>query len=193
MSRALVLSNGELCVALDEAARVRDVYYPHVGLEDHTRGHYVHRVGVWVGGRMSYLGDDPVWQITVSSAEDSLEGRTTAKHPELDIELTLTDIVYNEKPIFLRRITVRNAGPAREIKLYLAHQFEIGKTHGGETAYFDPNEHTIIHYKGPRVFSIGATLDGTPFDDYATGRQGYQGKEGTHRDADDGALSRNPI
>ena len=135
MSRSLVLSNGQLCVTLDAYARVRDMYYPHVGQEDHVRGHYIHRVGVWVEGRLSWLGEDPEWQIAVSSAEDSLEGMTLAKHALLEVELVFTDIVYNERPIFLRRIVVKNlANRERDIKLYMAHQFEIYKAHGGDTA-----------------------------------------------------------
>ncbi|MBV9159830.1 MAG: glycoside hydrolase family 15 protein, partial [Candidatus Kaiserbacteria bacterium] len=60
-------------------------------------------------------------------------------------------------------------------------------------AYFDPLSHSVIHYKGRRVFLMSGTLDGVPFEDYATGRANFQGKEGSHRDADDGILSKNPI
>ena len=38
MARSIVLSNGELCVALDKFAEVRVIFYPHVGLEDLVRG-----------------------------------------------------------------------------------------------------------------------------------------------------------
>jgi GH15 family glucan-1,4-alpha-glucosidase len=194
MSRAIILSNGELALALDEFARVRDIYYPHVGLEDHARGHYMHRIGVFADGRMSWLGEDTAWQITVGCADDALESRIVAVHPDLKVELAFTDAVYNEQPIFLRRVTVINrSAEARGIKIFFAHQFEIGKTHGGETAYFDPSQHAIIHYKGRRVFLMSGTLDNVPFEDYATGRYGFQGKEGTHRDAEDGVLSKNPI
>lgn len=194
MSRSIVLGNGQLVVTLDESGRVRDIYYPHVGLEDHARGHYMHRIGVWVDGRLSWLGEDEGWQITVGCADDALESHVVARHTALRVEVTLVDTVYNEQPIFLRRVTVTNqADEARGIKLFFAHQFEIGKTHGGETAYFDPTQHAVIHYKGRRVFLIGGMLDNVPFDDYATGRQGFQGREGTHRDADDGKLSQNPI
>lgn len=194
MSRAIILSNGELAVALDEFARVRDIYYPHVGLEDHARGHYMHRIGVFADGRMSWLGEDTAWQVTVGCADDALESRIVAVHPGLKVELAFTDAVYNEQPLFLRRVIVTNrSDEARGIKLFFAHQFEIGKTHGGETAYFDPHQHAIIHYKGRRVFLISGTLDNVPFEDYATGRYGFQGKEGTHRDAEDGVLSKNPI
>ncbi|HWP61792.1 MAG TPA: glycoside hydrolase family 15 protein, partial [Candidatus Paceibacterota bacterium] len=110
------------------------------------------------------------------------------------MELAFNDIVYNERPVFVRRVTVKNtAMRTRDIKLYFAHQFEIYKAHGGDTAYFDPISHSIIHYKGQRVFLIGASLDGEPFSDYATGVANFAGHEGSHRDAEDGQLSKNPI
>lgn len=192
--RSLVLSNGTLAIALDERAQVRDIYYPHVGLEDHVRGHYVHRVGVWVEGRLSWLGEDPEWQIVVGCEADALASAIVARHDGLGVELRFKDIVYNEQPIFVRRVSVENRGAhAREIKLYFGHQFEIYKSHGSDTAYYDPETGGLIHYKGSRVFLIGATLDGVKFSDYATGRNNFQGKEGTHKDAEDGQLSKNPI
>ncbi len=194
MSRSIVLSNGELCVALDADGLVRDVYYPHVGLEDHVRGHYIHRIGVWVDGELSWLGEDKSWEIRVACEEKALASHIVAHHPRLQIELTFKDIIYNEQPVFLRRVIVDNISDrSREIKLYFAHQFEIYKSHGGDTAYFDPVSHSIIHYKGKRVFVIGASIDGDPFQDYATGIAHFQGHDGTHRDAEDGVLSKNPI
>jgi GH15 family glucan-1,4-alpha-glucosidase len=183
-----------LCVALDERGAVRDIYYPHVGLEDHVRGHYIHRVGVWVDGHLSWLSEDPEWQIEVSCESDVLASSIVARHAGLGVELIAKDLVYNERPVFIRRISVRNmAERNREIKVYFAHQFEIYKSHGSDTAYFDPATHSIIHYKGHRIFLLGASLDGVPFSDYATGRSNFQGKEGTHKDAEDGMLSKNPI
>ena len=194
MSRSIVLSNNELCVALDKFGEVRDLYYPHVGYEDHVRGHYLHRVGVWVDGQISWLSDDPAWEISIASEEEALASAIVARHPRLKIELAFKDVVYNEKPVFVRRVSITNGSDrSREIKLYFGHQFEIYKAHGGDTAFFDPISHSIIHYKGRRVFLISARLDGTPFNDFATGRTGFNNQEGTHRDADDGVLSQNPI
>lgn len=193
MSRSIVLSNGELCVALDDHGLVRDIYYPHVGLEDHVRGHYIHRIGVWVEGAFSWLGGEG-WRIVISCEEDALASVITAYHERLGIELRFTDIVYNERAVFLRRVTVKNLSDRRrEIKLYFGHQFEIYKSHGSDTAYYDPECHAIIHYKGRRVFLISAALDGEAFQDFATGLAGFQGHEGTHKDAEDGKLSLNPI
>ena len=194
MSRSIVLSNGELCVALDDKAAVRDIYYPHVGLEDHVRGHYIHRVGIWVDGEMSWLSHDKHWQIQVGCEEDALQSRIHALHPRLQISLEFADVVCHDRNVFLRRIRVRNdTGRGREIKLYVGHQFEIYKSHGGDTAYYDPESHSIVHYKGRRVFLMAGTIDGAPFQDYATGLANFAGHEGTHKDAEDGQLSKNPI
>lgn len=194
MARSIVLSNGELCIALDDRAQVRDIYYPHVGLEDHVRGHYIHRVGVWVDGAMSWMGEDSSWEISISCEEEALASRIVARNPRIEVELVFKDIVYNERAVFLRRVSVHNkAQRQREIKLYFAHQFEIYKSHGGDTAYYDPSSHSIIHYKGLRVFLINAALDGEPFGDYTAGKANFQGSEGSHRDADDGMLTKNPI
>ncbi|MEN9413379.1 MAG: hypothetical protein RLZZ342_466 [Candidatus Parcubacteria bacterium] len=192
--RSLILSNGELCVALDEVGRVRDIYYPHVGQEDHVRGHYMHRVGVWADGTLSWLGEDSRWEIQIGCEENALASSIVARHKQLRVELHFTDVVYNERPLFVRRVQVKNTtDSSRDIKLYFAHQFEIYKSHGGDTAYYDPLTRSLIHYKGRRVFLIGAEVDREPFQDYATGRTGFNGQEGTHRDADDGMLSKNPV
>ncbi|HEV3245328.1 MAG TPA: glycoside hydrolase family 15 protein [Candidatus Paceibacterota bacterium] len=192
MSRSIVLSNGQLAVALDSRGAVRDVYFPHVGQEDHVRGRYIHRVGVWVDGRLSWLSDD-AWQISVLCADEALQSAITARHEGLGVELTFTDMVYSDRPVFIRRVAVRNLGQKRAIKLYFGHEYEIYKSHGSDTAYFDPISHSVIHYKGRRVFLMNATLDDEPFQDFACGRMNFQGKEGTHKDAEDGQLSKNPI
>ena len=54
MPRDLPLSNGRLLVMFDREYRIRDIYYPHVGKENHGTGH-VFRFGVWVGGQFSWM------------------------------------------------------------------------------------------------------------------------------------------
>ncbi|HQT83009.1 MAG TPA: glycoside hydrolase family 15 protein, partial [Candidatus Paceibacterota bacterium] len=121
--RALILGNGSLLVTLDATGEVRDLYFPHAGLENHTGGDTRHRIGVYCDGALSWLSEDPRWEIQVSCEEDSLESRITAKNPAIEVELAFRDIVYNESSIFLRQITVTNrAARAREIKLYLGHK-----------------------------------------------------------------------
>src|SRR5262249_47413633 len=47
--------------------------------------------------------------------------------------------------------------------------------------------------KGRRVFLIGGLIDSEPFQDYVTGLANFAGHEGSHKDAEDGQLSKNPI
>lgn len=193
MPKALTLGNGNILVGIDHVAQVRDFYFPYVGLENHLGGTHVHRIGVYVDNTLHWLAD-PAWDVSVRSAEESLTGITHAENRSLGISLVISDTVYNERNIFLRRITIKNLrGSARVIKLYFAHEFEIAESERAHTAYYDPGTHSIIHYRGKRVFLISARLDGVAFDDYSTGVFGREGKEGTHRDAEDGELSKNPI
>lgn len=193
MSRSLILSNGSLAIALDEYAQVRDLYYPHAGLEDHVHGHYIHRVGVWTDGAFSWLSDGS-WKIALESEADALVSRIVASNERLQVELAFADVVYNEHDIFLRHVVVRNgADREREIRIYFAQQFEIYRSEGSDTAYYDPLSRSVIHYKGRRVFLVGASLEGEPFQEYAIGLAGVQGKEGAYKDAEDGALSKNAI
>ena len=181
-------------VALDQYAEVRDIYFPYVGLEDHLQGSLHHRVGVYIDSTLSWLSEDAAWEISVQSGDDSLSGHTIARHLGLRVELEIHDVVYNEKPIFVRRIHVRNMSDAgRTIKIYLGQQFEISQSSYASTGYFDPATQSIIHYRGRRAFLVNGMLDGQPFADYAVGLLGYGGHVGTHVDADDGELSKNAV
>lgn len=193
MPKSLVLGNGNMLVCIDKNAQVRDLYFPHVGLENHVGGHYTHRIGVWVDDRFSWLSD-PEWKINIESKDNALEGDTTAIHHDLGIKLRFSDIVYNEKNIFVRSVSVRNVAQARrKIKIFFGHEFEIYESHRGDTAYFDPMRNAIVHYNGKRVFLINARCENKPIDDYTTGIFHIYGKEGSYKDAENGALSKNAI
>ena len=47
MTRSLVLGNGHFLLNFDEHYWIRDVYFPHIGIENHSEG-YPFRLGVWV-------------------------------------------------------------------------------------------------------------------------------------------------
>jgi len=193
MPKALTLGNGNILVGIDHAGQVRDFYFPYVGLENHIGGNNVHRIGVYVDGTLAWLSDSS-WDVQVESVDESLSGRIHAENRSLGVSLLISDTVYNERNIFLRRIVIKNLrGTTRSIKLYFAQQFELSESSRAHTAYYDPGTHSIIHYRGKRVFLVNARLDGVAFDDYSTGVFHAEGKEGTHRDAEDGVLSKNPI
>ena len=55
MPRDLAISNGRLLVMFDREYRIRDLYFPHVGKENHGNGHPF-RFGVWVDDQFSWMG-----------------------------------------------------------------------------------------------------------------------------------------
>src|SRR3989344_220960 len=193
MAKSIVLGNSNIFVGFDMRGQVRDVYFPYVGLENHVAGHLLHRLGVFADSRIHWFSD-PAWRIRIECADDSLASVITAEHDALGLTLLFNDVVYNERNILIRKVRVLNKrSQEREIKLYFCQEFQIYESYRGDTAYFDPQSHTIIHYKGRRVFLLNAASHTGPFDDYSTGFFGFAGKEGTFKDAEDGALSKNPI
>lgn len=196
MARSVTLGNGNVLVGLDYKGQVRDFYYPQVGHSNHVSGasgNYVHRIGVFVDGVLSWL-DDPEWKVNVGCDSDTVIGEVHAVNDKLKVTISSTDAVHNELNIFLRSFVVGNeAEEAREIKLFLSQQFRISESRRGDTGYYDPRNGTVIHYKGHHKFLINATHEGKQFEDYNIGLFGIEGKDGTFHDAEDGVLERNPI
>lgn len=192
MARSLSFGNGTMLVCTDPLGRVRDIYFPYVGLENHAGGTHAHRIGVWVDNRFSWL-DDGSWTIDVRS-DAAYTGLTSARSNSLEIELYFTDALSHEKNIFLRKIKVHNrADRHREIRVFFNHQFELYHSEKGDTAFYDPATNTVIHYEGRRAFLANAWLDDHGMTDYTVGIFQIEGKEGTYKDAEDGYLSKNSI
>lgn len=196
MSRAVTIGNGNVLVGIDARGQVRDLYFPFVGEANHVSGasgNFVHRIGVFVDGRISWL-DDPAWRVTAGLEEDTCIGTFFAENMELGITLSSRDAVHNEQNVFLRHFTVHNhKKETRTIKLYLSQQFRILESRRGDTGFYDPRVKAIVHYKGDTTILVNAQAGGHPFQEFNIGLFGIEGKEGTYLDAVDGVLERNPI
>jgi len=193
MSRLFTHGNGKMLVCTDENAQVRDFYYPYVGHENHVSGRHLHRLGVFVDGEM-YWTNHPSWTKEVDCSHNEETCTFVATNDRIGVKILLDDVVYNEKNIFIREVTVHNLRDNdRDIKVFFSQQFEISETHRGDTAYFDPRCRSVIHYKGRRAFLINAQWGDKSFDDYTIGIFEIEGREGSHIDAEDGELQKNPI
>jgi oligosaccharide amylase len=196
MARAVTLGNGNLLVGLDGRGQVRDLYFPFVGEANHVSGasgNYVHRIGVYVDDRISWL-DDPSWRVTVGLEEDTCVGSLFAENQELGITLASRDVVHNEHNVFLRHFTIHNQrSETRTIKLFLSQQFRIYESRRGDTGFYDPRVNAIIHYKGDNTILVNAKSGKKSFQEYNIGLFGIEGREGTYLDAVDGVLEKNPI
>lgn len=196
MARSVTLGNGNILVGIDPHGLVRDIYFPYVGESNHVSGasgSFVHRIGVFVDGAISWVGDAG-WDVVSELDTEKLVGRLRAVHSGIGVALTATDVVHNEKNVFIRSFVVENThADAREIRLFFSQQFRISESRRGDTGFFDPRVNAIIHYKGHTAFLINALHEGVQFSDYNIGLFGIEGKEGTYYDAVDGVLERNPI
>jgi len=193
MPRALVIGNGKMTVCLDSFGFVRDVYFPHVGLENHVSGHK-HRIGIMVNGSFSWV-DDGSWEISLGYKPETMVGYLVCKNQTLQVSLVMEDIVYNESNVFLRQVDVYNHSEHHmDVKVFFHQVFHIQENRKRNTAFYDPTHNAVVHYKGRRVFIVnGRTQDGAGFDDFTVGAYEFEGKEGSFRDAEDGQLGKNGV
>lgn len=194
MGRPIILSNGQLAVGLNEQGLVHDFYYPYVGLENlNTSRNINHKIGVWIDGNFSWT-DDGTWTIDVNMYPDALVSDICMQNNTLGVELLISDFVDSEQNAFYRIIKVINHGEQREIRLFMHQMFQISRAGRADTALFVPDDNYILDYKGNCCLLIyGQHQDGRPFDQFAIGNFGIEGKEGTYRDAEDGELSGNAV
>ena len=191
MPRDIPVGNGNLLVCFDHDYAIRDLYYPHVGQENHMGGHRS-CCGVWVGGRFAWVG--PGWEIDLRYETDTLVTRVRLFRNSA-LRPPRSDTVDFHENIFLREITVENMlSYEREIRIFFVQDFSISGNSVGDTAAFDPETGGLVHYKGARYFLANAWVPGMDgLSQFAAGQKEGGGREGTWRDAEDGILSGNPI
>lgn len=192
MARPLVIGNGRLLIGFDEHLILRDLYYPRVGQVNQIVGRH-NQLGVWVDGLFAWLSEE-TWATRLGYRPASLVTESVAVHDGLDLVLTLRDGVHPRTDILLRQVTIRNLQDrARQVRLFATFDFDIDGSDIGDTAYWDPTQGTVCHYKRNRWFLISGQGPAGGIDQYATGRKRFQGAEGTWRDAEDGQLEGHPI
>ena len=197
MPRDLPIGNGSFLVNFDHTCQIRDIYWPHVGQENHTRGK-VCRLGVWVNGLFSWLGDDS-WQRKLAYGKDSLVTEVKLDNHDLGVRLLLRDGVDFHENLLIRQITVENTTDNDlDVRLFFCNDLSISGTTVGDSAYYEPQWQTLFHYKARRWFMIGLIRGETEnrqngLDQWAVGIKDTREHEGSWRDAEDGELSGNGV
>jgi oligosaccharide amylase len=193
MPRDIPVGNGCLLITFDQDYCLRDIYYPYVGKENHTDGHRF-RFGIWADGKFDWVKRES-WNVNLEYIHESLLTNVTGRSEPLGIWFHCNDVVDYSENIYIKRITLKNPlDREREIRLFFHHDFHILASQIGDTAYFDPDEKAIIHYKGNRYFLMSGIKNGIRgIDQYSTGIKEFRLLEGTWRDAEDGILEGNTI
>jgi glucoamylase len=207
MPRDLPLGNGRLLVAFDQNYYIRDLFWPHVGQENHALGHPF-RTGVWVDGQFRWF-EDGDWKRSLKYIPETLVSDVVLDHPTLEVSIEAADTVDFHEDLFVRRMEICNQATAdREIRIFFQHDFHIAGNNIGDTAYYEPDRRAVIHYKDNFWFMMnGAVEEGEgkpgpgwePSQDtakglvvgvhqWACGLKEIRNLQGTWRDAEDGVL-----
>jgi oligosaccharide amylase len=199
MPRDIPVGNGRLLVTFDNHYQIRDVYFPHVGQENHA-GAGPCRFGVYTdipGTRKSALfwTDHDGWNRRQRYLRDTLVTSVSLDHPQLKLAVYCNDAVDFHRNILVRKIKVKNLASHERVVRIMHHQdFNMFGTKVGDTAYYDPELRSIVHYRGKRYLMVTFFGNGEQrVDEYACGTSGFHGAEGTWRDAEDGQLQGNAI
>ncbi len=199
MPRDIPVGNGKLLVTFDHQYQIRDFYFPHVGQENHA-GAGPCRFGIHTdvpntAKQQLAWTNDGSWIIRQRYLRDTLTTSVSLEHRSMRIALYCNDVVDFHRNILIRKIKLKNlAKHERNVCVFHHQDFNMWGTKVGDTAYFDPELRSLVHYRGKRYISVTFYSQGEQrIDEYATGTSGFHGAEGTWRDAEDGHLQGNAI
>ncbi|MBU2213439.1 glycoside hydrolase family 15 protein [Patescibacteria group bacterium] len=172
MPRSLVLGNGSILVTYDDNLQMRDLYFPHVGMEDHTAYGDMHRTGVWVAsqpapaadnlggaavkdGKFAWF-DDPSWEVSINYKHETLVGSSRLRNEKLGIQIDAEDFVHPVLNVIMRSFHVQSIdGKEKEVRLFYNHDFHIYGDKQKDTAFYEPYTNSVIHYRQTRYFLVG--------------------------------------
>ena len=143
MPRDIPVGNGKLLICFDKDYHIRDLYFPHVGQENHLSGDFF-RFGVWVDGLFSWIGQE--WKIEKKYMEDTNVTDVTMYNMNMKVLLQCCDTVDFHENVYLREIKVENLhSNDREFRLFLSQSLNISGNSVGDTAAYDPQSGGIVH------------------------------------------------
>ncbi|MDQ6826273.1 MAG: glycoside hydrolase family 15 protein, partial [Candidatus Eremiobacteraeota bacterium] len=67
-----------MLINFDSSYTIRDIFFPHVGIENHVTGHQC-RLGVWVDGNFAWTSDDG-WTRDLRYEEETLVTRVRLRN-----------------------------------------------------------------------------------------------------------------
>lgn len=190
MAKEIVLGNENLILTYDSNLCIRDIYFPHIGEENHLEEDK-NRIGFWIGGKFSWVDEE--WKKNIKYMKDSLVADISASTEYLNIKIKEKSTVHYKKNIFLREIEVENLNKEdKEIIVFFHHNLKLYGKNKNNTGLYDPITKGIIQYKKRRYFIFNGMVDGQSMYEYnienITLGEGYN-----YKDAEDGKLEMNSI
>ncbi len=181
-----VAGNGRLLLTVNENGDWNELFYPYPGQFQQLREA---RLGLFDvrAGKFAWLrrGNGYAIEQRPFGAGHLPESRWTGE----GLQLSVRDHVHPNHDLLVRVVRLR-AEPARPIRLFAYHAFQIAESMYQDTAYVDPAGPSLVHYKRGYYFEFFAE---PTFTHAVCGEHTLKGLRGTYVDAEDGRLEGRPV
>jgi len=150
--RRAFLGNGSLALGFDGEMRLREMFWPEVGLRNHVQEGRECRLSLWRHGTLSPVGGRG-WD--VSGAYDrGMSFSWRAENRERGILVAVTDSVDPYAPVWAREVEVSCCDGEGPLCLYSLWALTLDENTVGDSAAYDRTARRLYHYKGPIWFAI---------------------------------------
>ncbi|HEV2316661.1 MAG TPA: glycoside hydrolase family 15 protein [Thermoplasmata archaeon] len=173
--------NGRILLTLNEAGEWNDLFYPYPGEFQHLRES---RLGLYdvADRKFSWLRVGGPFEVTQVPESSTTVPETQFRG--MGVDLRVLEHIHPNHDLIVRVIRV-SAPEGRKLRLFSYHSFKIEESMYQETAYVDPELHSVVHYKRSFYFEL---FSDPGFDSAVCGEHTLKGLRGTYVDAEDGLL-----
>ncbi len=181
-----VTGNGRVLLTVNENGDWNELTYPYPGQFQHLREA---RLGVfdvrdarftWLRGGNGY---------TIRQAPYGAGHLPESVWTGHGLQISVRDHVHPNHDLVARVFRLR-ADPARPVRLFAYHAFQIAESMYQDTAYVEPSIPSLVHYKRGYFFEF---FSDPPFNQAVCGEHTLKGLRGTYVDAEDGRLEGRPV
>lgn len=156
-----IIGNGRMLATLDCRGEIHRLFWPRI---DYSQNVGRMAFGLFVGGTpaTTWLHDEP-WRHHQTYEPDTNILITESKHP-LGLAVVLRDFVLPDQDVLIRLTTVTNESAApMEITALQYSAVTIGESPLYQTAFYDADSDSVIHYRRNRFLAIGSDLEADGF------------------------------
>ncbi|HTW56250.1 MAG TPA: glycoside hydrolase family 15 protein [Thermoplasmata archaeon] len=181
-----VAGNGRLLLTVNENGDWNELFYPYPGQFQQLREA---RLGLFdvSAGQFAWLRRGNGYSVTQSPhGPGHLPESTWSGH---GVTITVRDHVHPNHDLAARVFHLRTE-PARPVRLFAYHAFQIAESMYQDTAYVDPAAPSLVHYKRGFFFEF---FSNPAFTRAVCGEHTLKGLQGTYVDAEDGRLEGRPV
>jgi oligosaccharide amylase len=173
--------NGRVLLTINGGGEWNDLFYPYPGQFQHLRET---RLGLYDVDSRQFAWLRPGGPFTIAQKPERSTSVPETTFTGLGLSLKVQEHVHPNHDLLIRVLRLR-AAEGRRLRLFAYHSFKIEESMYQETAYVDPELHSVVHYKRSYYFEL---FSEPGFQQAVCGEHTLKGLKGTYVDAEDGLL-----